>query len=142
MSEKKSVEKAVREIRHKSRKKYTAEEKIRIVLEGLRGESTIAELCRRGGINTNMYYKWSKEFLDAGKERLLGNTKRQADSRAVQGLKQENEQLKAMVAEISLKNRVLKKSLLGKETLWDDECGARRKRSARSSISGNILRCW
>jgi len=69
MSEKKSVEKTVREIRHKTRKKYTAEEKIRIVLEGLRGESTIAEVCRREGINTNMYYKWSKEFLDAGKER-------------------------------------------------------------------------
>ena len=103
MSEKKSVEKTVREIRQKTRKKYTAEEKIRIVLEGLRGESTVAELCRREGINTNMYYKWSKEFLDAGKERLLGNTKRQADSRAVQGLKQENEQLKAMVAELSLK---------------------------------------
>ena len=120
MSEKKSVEKTVREIRQKTRKKYTAEEKIRIVLEGLRGESTVAELCRREGINTNMYYKWSKEFLDAGKERLLGNTKRQADSRAVQGLKQENEQLKAMVAELSLKNRTLKKSLLGKETPWDD----------------------
>ena len=120
MSEKNSVEKTVREIRQKTRKKYTAEEKIRIVLEGLRGESTIAELCRREGINTNMYYKWSKEFLDAGKERLLGNTKRQAGSRAVQGLKQENEQLKAMVAELSLKNRVLKKSLLGKETPWDD----------------------
>lgn len=120
MSEKKSVEKTVREIRHKTRKKYTAEEKIRIVLEGLRGESAIAELCRREGINTNMYYKWSKEFLDAGKARLLGNTKRQADSRAVQGLKQENEQLKAIVAELSLRNRALKKSLLGKETLWDD----------------------
>jgi len=129
MNEKKSVEKTVREIRHKTRKKYTAEEKIRIVLEGLRGENTIAELCRREGINTNMYYKWSKEFLDAGKERLLGNTKRQADSRAVQGLKQENEQLKAMVAELSLRNRALtpalaggarEKSLLGKETPWDD----------------------
>jgi transposase len=80
----------------------------------------IAELCRREGINTNMYYKWSKEFLDARKERLMGNTKRQAGSRAVQGLKQENEQFKAMVAELSLKNRVLKKSLLGKETPWDD----------------------
>ena len=67
-----------------------------------------------------MYYKWSKEFLDAGKERLQGNTKRQADSKAVKGLRQENEQLKAMVAELSLKNRVLKKSLLGKETPWDD----------------------
>ena len=120
MSEKQSVEKTVREIRRKTRKKYSAEEKIRIVLEGLRGEGTIAELCRREGIHPNMYYKWSKEFLEAGKQRLLGDTKRHADGREVQMMRQENDQLKAMVAELSLKNRVLKKSLLGRETLWDD----------------------
>ena len=120
MSEKKEVEKTVREIRRKTRKKYSAEEKIRIVLEGLRGESAISELCRREGIHPNMYYKWSKEFLEAGKQRLTGDTKRQADNQEVQSMHTENEQLKQLVAELSLKNRVLKKSLLGRETLWDD----------------------
>ena len=120
MTEKKSVEKTVREIHRKTRKKYSVEEKIRIVLEGLRGEGTIAELCRREGIHPNMYYKWSKEFLEAGKQRLLGDTKRHADGKEVQSIKQENEQLKAIVAELSLKNRVLKKSLLGRDSLWDD----------------------
>ena len=129
MSEKPSVEKTVREIRRKTRKKYSAEEKIRIVLEGLRGEETIAELCRREGIHPNMYYKWSKEFLEAGKQRLLGDTKRHADGREVQMMRQENDQLKVMVAELSLKNRALtpalaggtrEKSLLGRETLWGD----------------------
>jgi len=75
MTEKKSVEKTVREIRRKTRKKYSAEEKIRIVLEGLRGEGTIAELCRREGIPPNMYYKWSKEFLEAGKQRWHATNK-------------------------------------------------------------------
>ena len=120
MSEKQNVEKTVREIRRKTRKKYSAEEKIRIVLEGLRGEDTISELCRREGLHPNMYYKWSKEFLEAGKQRLLGDTKRHADGREVQMMRQENGQLKVMVAELSLRNRVLKKSLLGRETLWDD----------------------
>ena len=84
MSEKQSVEQTVREIRRKTRKKYSAEEKIRIVLEGLQGESTISELCRREGIHANMYYKWSKAFLEAGKTRLLGDTRRQADGQEVQ----------------------------------------------------------
>ena len=110
MSEKQNVEKTVREIRRKTRKKYSAEEKIRIVLEGLRGEDTIAELCRREGLHPNMYYKWSKEFLEAGKQRLLGDTKRHADGREVQMMRQENGQLKVMVAELSLRNRVLKKA--------------------------------
>ena len=70
--EKVSAEQVVREIRRETRRKYSAEEKIRIVLEGLRGEESIAELCRREGINPNMYYKWSKEFLEAGKARLTG----------------------------------------------------------------------
>ena len=89
-----SAESTVRDIRRKTRKKYAAEEKIRIVLEGLRGESTVAELCRREGIAQSLYYKWSKEFLEAGKRRLSGNTKRQADSAEVSGMKHANEQLK------------------------------------------------
>jgi len=120
MGKKQDVETTVREIRRKTRKKYSAEEKIRIVLEGLRGENTIAELCRREGIHPNMYYKWSKEFLEAGKQRLAGDTQRQADNQEVQAMRTENEQLKQLVAELSLKNRVLKKSLLGRETPWDE----------------------
>lgn len=115
-----AVEATVREIRRKTRKKYSAEEKVRIVLEGLRGEEKIAELCRREGLHQNMYYKWSKEFLEAGKQRLVGDTKREADSQEVEAMRSENEQLKAVVAELTLKNRVLKKSLLGRETKWDE----------------------
>src|ERR1041385_1635031 len=110
-----SAEEVVRDIRRQTRKKYSAEEKIRIVLEGLRGEDSIAELCRREGIAPNMYYKWSKEFLEAGKARLTGDTKREATSSEVTGLRQENEQLKQVVAELFLKNRVLKKSVLASE---------------------------
>ena len=118
---KESVEQTVRNIRRKTRKQDSSEEKIRIVLEGLRGESTVAELCRREGIAQSLYYKWSKEFLEAGKQRLAGNTKRQADSQEVSEMRQENEQLKQLVAELALKNRVLKKSLLGVEgETWDD----------------------
>ena len=115
MNKKNSTESVVREIRRKTRKKYSSEEKVRIVLEGLRGESSIAELCRREGINSNLYYKWSKEFLDAGKQRLAGDIKRQATSSQVTGLKQENQQLKELVADLSLKNVVLKKSLVGSD---------------------------
>jgi len=115
-----AVEATVREIRRKTRKKYSAEEKVRIVLEGLRGEEKIAELCRREGIHQNMYYKWSKEFLEAGKQRLVGDTKREADSQEVEAMRSENEQLKAVVAELTLKNRTLKKSLLGREAKWDE----------------------
>jgi len=119
--EKVSAEEVVRDIRRQTRKKYSAEEKIRIVLEGLRGEDSIAELCRREGINPNMYYKWSKEFLEAGKARLTGDAKREATSSEVTGLRQENEQLKQVVAELLLKNRVLKKSATGRETsAWDN----------------------
>jgi len=114
-----TVENRVRDIRRATRKKYTAEDRIRIVLEGLRGETGIRELCRREGIATNLYYAWSKEFLEAGKQRLVGDTARQAGSEEVTALRQEVEQLKQLVAELVLKNRVLKKSLLGKETPWD-----------------------
>lgn len=110
--EKVSVEATVREIRRRTRKKYNAEEKMRIVLEGLRGETSIAELCRREGLHPNLYYKWSKEFLEAGKQRLVGDIRREADSREVNEMRSEIEQLKQLVAELSLKNRVLKKSLL------------------------------
>jgi transposase len=113
MSEKRDPERVVREIKRKTRRRFSAEEKIRIVLEGLRGEDTIAGLCRREGINPNLYYNWSKEFLEAGQQRLMGNTKRQADSTEVTELRQENDQLEHPVADLSLKNVVLKKSLSG-----------------------------
>jgi transposase len=109
MVEKTDSEAVVREIKRRTRKKYSSEEKIRIVLEGLRGEESIAELCRKEGIQANVYYKWSKDFLEAGKKRLQGDTSREATSSEVVDLKKENDQLKALVAELSLKNRVLKK---------------------------------
>ena len=110
MVEKTGAEAIVREIKRRTRKKYSSEEKIRIVLEGLRGEMSIAELCRKEGIHENVYYKWSKDFLEAGKKRLQGDTAREATSGEVVDLKKENEQLKSLVADLSLKNRVLKKS--------------------------------
>ncbi len=78
-------EQVVKDIRRATRKHYSAEEKIRIVLDGLRGEDSIAELCRREGINQNLYYRWSKEFLEAGKKRLAGDTAREATSAEVTG---------------------------------------------------------
>ena len=111
MKEKVSAENRVREIRRKTRKRYSSEEKVRIVLEGLRGEESIASLCRREGIPANLYYRWSKEFLEAGRKRLAGDTKREATSSEVTELRQENEQLKQAVAEMLLKNRFLKKTL-------------------------------
>lgn len=104
-----SPESVVREIKRKTRRKYSSEEKIRIVLEGLRGEESIAELCRREGIPPNLYYNWSKEFLEAGKKRLKGDTKREATSGEVLELRGENDELKRLVAELSLENRRLKK---------------------------------
>lgn len=114
-TEKESAETTVRRIRRKTKKQYSAEEKIRIVIEGLRGEMTVAELCRKEGLAQSMYYKWSKEFLEAGKARLAGNTKRQADSKAVKDLRKENDEMKQLIAELSLDNRMLKKTLLGVE---------------------------
>ena len=118
-SSKSSSERTIRNIRRNSRKQYSGEEKIRIVLDGLRGEETVAELCRREGISQSVYYRWSKEFLEAGKQRLVGNVKREASSEDVQALRQENEQLKQLVAELALKNRVLKKSVIGTESDWE-----------------------
>jgi len=108
-----SAESAVRTIRRKTRKKYSAEDKIRIVIEGLRGEATVAELCRKEGISQSLYYSWSKEFLEAGKSRLAGDIKRNADASEVKEMRYEVDQLKLLVAELSLKNRRLKKSLRG-----------------------------
>ena len=108
-----SAEKTVKAIRRATRRQYAAEEKIRMVLEGLRGEDSIAELCRREQINQNLYYRWSKEFLEAGKKRLAGDTKREATSDEVQALRAQAVQLKELLAEMMLKNRLLKKSVLG-----------------------------
>jgi len=112
---KRSSESVVREIKRKTRRKFNPEEKIRIILEGLKGEEGIAAICRREGIAPSLYYKWSKSFLEAGKRRLKGDTMREANSDEVSELRKENEQLKQLVAELSLKNRVLKKSLSGLE---------------------------
>ena len=110
---KQSSEAAVREIRRRTRRKFSPEEKIRIVLEGLRGEQSISELCRREGIVANLYYRWSKDFLEAGKKQLSGDTMREATSTEVKDLRAENGELKEVVAEMTLNNRVLKKSLRG-----------------------------
>ena len=115
MPAKKDSESIVRDIKRKTRKKYNAEEKIRIVLDGLRGEESIAAIFRREGIHPNLYYNWSKDFLEAGKKRLSGDLQREATNTEVADMKQENDQLKQLVAELSLKNRVLKKSLHGME---------------------------
>jgi transposase len=108
-----TAEQHVRDIRRATRKKYSAEEKIRIVLAGLRGEYSISELCRREGIAESLYYSWSKEFLEAGKRRLAGDTERQANSGEVKGLRHEMGDLKELVAELTLENRLLKKSMTG-----------------------------
>jgi transposase len=108
-----SSESYVRDIKRKTRRKFSSEEKIRIVIEGLRGEESIAALCRREGIAANLYYRWSKDFLEAGKKRLQGDTVREANTSEVQDLKKENTDLKEVVAELTLENRVLKKSLNG-----------------------------
>ena len=113
MAKEGSAEKAVKEIRRRTRRKFSAEEKVRIVLEGLRGEESIATLCRREGIVANLYYRWSKEFLEAGKKRLQGDTQRQATSDEVGSLRKENARLKELVAETILENRMLKKSVTG-----------------------------
>jgi len=103
----------VRNIKRQTRRKFNAEEKIRIVLAGLRGEDRIAEICRREGIHQNLYYKWSKEFLEAGKKRLTGDTEREAGSSEVKALRAESSQLKEALAEVLLENRLLKKSVIG-----------------------------
>ena len=110
---KEPAEQVVREIRRATRRQFSAEEKIRIVLSGLRGEDSIVELCRREGIVQNLYYRWSKEFLEAGKKRLAGDTARAATSDEVKELRREASALKEVVAELTLENRLLQKSAIG-----------------------------
>ncbi len=110
---KETSEQVVKNIRRATRKRYSAEEKIRIVLDGLRGEDSIAELCRREGIAQGLYYSWSKEFLEAGKKRLAGDTAREASTSEVKFLRREARDLKEVVAELTLENRLLKKSMIG-----------------------------
>tara|TARA_B110000495_G_C22577934_1_gene347380 strand:+ start:92 stop:466 length:375 start_codon:yes stop_codon:yes gene_type:complete len=107
-----SSEKTVKDIRRATRKQYSAEEKIRIVLDGLRGEESIAELCRHEGIAQSLYYSWSKEFLEAGKKRLAGDTARSASTGEVRDLRREAQQLKEALAKQMLENRLLKKSMI------------------------------
>ena len=105
-------ERVVKDIRRATRRQFSAEEKIRIVLDGLRGEDSIAELCRREGIAQSLYYVWSKEFLEAGKRRLAGDTARAATTDEVKGLRRESTALKEVVAEQALELRLLKKSMI------------------------------
>ena len=104
-----AVEKAVRDIKRRTRRKFGPEDKTRIVLQGLRGEDSIAELCRREGLHQNQYYHWSKEFLEAGRKRLAGDIEREATSGEVKTLRDQAVQLKEALAEAMLENRLLKK---------------------------------
>ena len=108
-----SSDRIVKDIRRATRKHHSAEEKIRIVLDGLRGEYSIAELCRREGIAESLYYSWSKEFLEAGKRRLAGDTARAATNGEVKELRREVRDMKVLVADLTLENRLLKKSMIG-----------------------------
>src|SRR3974377_19397 len=127
-----SSEEVVGEIPRLTRRRLSAEEKIRIILEGLRGEESIAELCRREGLAPNLYYRWSKEFLEAGKKRLLGDTTREATAPEVKTLREENARLKQVLAETVLENRLLKKSVTASAS-QDDTSPSRRRSRARSS---------
>lgn len=108
-----AADRLVRGIKRKMRKPYSAEEKIRVVLAGLRGEESIAALCRREGIAESLYYSGSKEFLEAGKNRLAGDTARQATSPELKELRSESAALKEVVAELTLENRLLQNSMIG-----------------------------
>ena len=112
-SGRKTSEKTVKDIQRATRKQYSSEEKIRIVLDGLRGEDSIAELCRREGLSQGVYYKWSKDFMEAGKKRLAGDTARAATTDEVKDLRREARDLKEVVAEQTLELRILKKSMIG-----------------------------
>jgi len=111
-SRKSPGEKIVKDIKRATRKQYSSEEKIRIVLDGLRGEDSIAELCRREGISQGVYYKWSKDFMEAGKKRLAGDTARAATTDEAKDLRREARDLKEVVAEQTLELRLLKKSMI------------------------------
>ena len=107
-----SSERVVKHIRRATRRHHSAEDKIRVVLDGLRGEHSIAEICRREGIAESLYYSWSKEFLEAGKRRLAGDTARAATSSEVKDLRRQAQELKEVVAEQALELRLLKKSMI------------------------------
>jgi transposase len=107
-----AVEKTVRDIKRRTRRHFGAEDKIRVILQGLRGEESIAEICRKEGLHQNLYYRWSKEFLEAGKKRLAGDTVREAGSDEVKALRFESMQLKEALAEAMLENRVRTKSVI------------------------------
>lgn len=111
-NKKDEADRTVRNIKRATRRKFNAEEKIRIVLAGLRGEDSIAELCRSEGIHQNLYYRWSRDFLEAGKKRLSGDTKREAGTSEVKDLRSENACLKEALAEEMLEKRLLKKSVI------------------------------
>ena len=109
---KKPAEQVVKDIRRATRRHFSAEDKIRVVLDGLRGDDSIAELCRKEGIAQSLYYVWSKEFMEAGKRRLAGDTTRAATSDEVKDLRRETSALKECVADLTLENRLLKKSMI------------------------------
>jgi transposase len=112
---KKNAEGVIKDIKQQTRKLFSAEEKIRIVIEGMRGEDTVASICRKYGINDSLYYKWSKDFLEAGKKRLNGDTDRSANTAEVEHLRRENDNLKKALADLYLHNELLKKSVTGLE---------------------------
>lgn len=112
-SSKDKADRVVRNIKRQSRRKFNAEEKIRIVLAGLRGEESIAELCRQESIHQNLYYRWSRDFMEAGKKRLEGDIMREASTSEVKDLRKENSCLKEALAEEMLEKRLLKKSVIG-----------------------------
>ena len=113
MAKRKSAASIVKDIKRQTRRKFSSEEKIRIVLEGLKGEDSITSICRRESISPNLYYRWSKDFIEAGKKRLNGDTEREANTFEVKELRKESQDLKIIVAEQALEIRVLKKSLHG-----------------------------
>jgi transposase len=110
---KKNAESLIKDIKRKTRRKFSSEEKIRIVIQGLKGESSVAQICRQEGISPALYYRWSKDFMEAGKRRLQGDTTREANSTEVNVLRNQSRDLKEAVAELLLENRMLKKSLNG-----------------------------
>ncbi|EFO28738.1 ISCc3, transposase OrfA [Roseibium sp. TrichSKD4] len=107
------ADRIVKDIKRQTRRRFSAEEKIRIVVSGLRGEDSIAELCRQEGIAQSQYYSWSKDFMEAGKKRLAGDAAREASSDEVKSLRKETRDLKEVVAEQALELRLLKKSMIG-----------------------------
>ena len=108
---KSSTENFVKDIRRKTRRLFTSEQKILIVMEAIRGESSVSEICRKYGIHQTQFYKWNKEFLEAGKKRLAGDTTREATSSEVEDLRKENQKLKELLADMMLRHDIVKKSL-------------------------------